>query len=125
MTEADIREAIETRVDGIILEADSTTGRDDVIDCLDEACDDAWSDLVQHGPLADYDIDDFVITAEPVAQILSFAKEHAWIEDDSGLWEGVTYGLPACIAYSSLRNCFYQSMADRGHDTNDDFPFEE
>lgn len=125
MTQADIHEAIDTRLEGIIFEADSTTDRDTVIECLDDACDDAWSNLVQSCRLDAYTVDDFVSTAEPVAQILSFAKEHAWVEDDSGLWEGMPYGLPACVAYYSLRNCFYQAMSDRGYDINDDFPFAE
>lgn len=125
MTKAEIREAIDTRLDEIVLGASPTTHREDIIDKLDKACDDAWGDLVRDGCLDQYDVDDLTETVESVAQILRYAKKHAWVEDDSGLWEGLTYGLPACIAYYSLRNCFYQAMADRGHDTNDDFPFSE
>jgi hypothetical protein len=125
MTNKDIREAIDIRLEGIILEAEPMTPRETVINCLDDACDDAWRHLVQIECFIEYTVDDFTYTARWVAEIIWYAKAYAWVEDDSSLWKGMTYGLPACIAYHSLRNCFYQALVCWGYDTNDDFPFAE
>jgi hypothetical protein len=64
-----------------------------------------------------------VQTAGPCAEIIRVAEADAWVEDDRGLWEGLTYGVLACIAYYSLRNLLYQALTEAGHDSNDDLPF--
>lgn len=115
-----ITEAIEDIIDRFDADAD----REDVIEALDEATEAAWAQLVKWGPICEYDVDDLVETAEACAAIIKYAESSAWVEDDHGLWEGLTYGVLASIAYFSLRNCFYQALADAGYDTNNDYPFE-
>jgi hypothetical protein len=55
--------------------------------------------------------------------ILKAAELDAWVEDDEGLWQGLTFGVLPAMAYYSLRNLLYQAMKDAGHDSNDDRPF--
>lgn len=118
-----IETVIESALDDIIDDFDSGADREEVIDRLDEESDAVWTELVKYGRIDKYTVDDLTETASDCAIIIEFAEERAWVETDSGLWQGLTYGVLASIAYSSLRNCFYQLLKDRGHDTNDEFPF--
>ena len=123
MKKIEIRDTINDALDDIIADCGPETDRDELIERLDEANEDAFSDLVRYGPIADYDVDDMVDTCAECADIIRFAEKHAWVEDDNGLWEGLVYGILACIAYFSLRNCFYDMLSKRGIDSNDDLPF--
>ena len=38
------------------------------------------------------------------------------------LWDGLTYGVLASMAFYSLRNLIYVALKAKGCDTNDDFP---
>ncbi|MHC4372020.1 MAG: hypothetical protein ACYSW8_30815 [Planctomycetota bacterium] len=120
-----IAKDIESCLADLIDDFDAETDREEVIEALDGACDSLWGNLVQQGLITDYTVGDMVATATECAAIIKYAEDHAWVEDDSGLWEGVTYGVLAIVAYYSLRNCLYQALADMGHDTNDEFPFEK
>lgn len=122
-----IHQTIETVIESVLddLDFDSDTDREEVIERLDEEADAAWGELIKDGRIAEYTVDDLTETAADCATIIEFAEERAWVEGDSGLWEGLTYGVLASIAYNSLRNCFYQLLKDRGHDTNDEYPFRE
>jgi hypothetical protein len=120
----DIAKAIEACIAELIDECNAETDREEIIENLDQACDDLWGNLVRGGMITEYMVDDLVATATECAAIIEYAEEHAWVEDDHGLWEGLTYGVLASIAYFSLRNCLYQALADMGYDTNEDFPFE-
>ena len=99
--------------------------RNEVIEWLDDQCDSMWADMVQYGLLADYNLDDLRRTLGACTAILQVAEEDAWIESDSGLWEGVTYGVVPIIAFYSLRNCLYAALERAGYDTNNDYPFAE
>jgi hypothetical protein len=125
LTEKQVRVAVTDTVLEIIeaFQNEPDTDRETVIERLDEECDTLWGQLVRRGRIADYDVDDLISTAQPCGVVLQVAKADAWIEDDPGLWEGLTFGVLASIAYFSLRNLLYQKMADEGHDTNDDYPF--
>lgn len=125
ITENDIKEAIDAVVQDIIedFESKPDTDREELIERMDEECDTMFGQLVQHGLISDYDEDDLVRTAQPCAAIIQYAKKHAWVEDDRGLWEGLTYGIAASIAFFSLRNCLYKALADAGHDSNEEYPF--
>jgi hypothetical protein len=125
ITQENIAAIITDGLAELIDECNAETDREEVIEALDEACDSLWGALVQCGMITDYGVEDLVATAGDCAAIVQYAEEHAWVEDDHGLWEGLTYGVLASIAYFSLRNCLYQALADMGHDTNDEFPFEE
>ena len=125
LTKGQIKTAVKDTIRSIIddYKSEPETGRETVIERLDEECDSLWGNLVKYGRIDQYDSDDLVDTAAPCAAIVAYAKENAWVEDDSGLWEGMTFGVLASIAYSSLRNILYKALADSGHDTNDNFPF--
>lgn len=99
------------------------TDREEIIDRLDDECDALFGRLVQHGLITEYDAGDMVRTAPACCAILAVAEEDAWIEDDHGLWDGLTFGVLACVAFFSLRNLLYQALSEAGHDTNDDYPF--
>lgn len=122
---ADVRETVENIVADVISDYKDQpdTDRETVIERLDEECDTAWGQLVQHGRIDQYDADDLINTAEACGTILKVAKADAWVEDDRGLWEGLTYGAVASQAYFSLRNLLYNALKQAGHDTNDDLPF--
>jgi hypothetical protein len=124
ITQENIAAIITAGLAELIDEVDADTGREDVIETLDETCDSLWGALVRGGMITDYGVYELVETAGDCAAIIKYAEEHAWVEDDHGLWEGLTYGVLASIAYFSFRNCLYQALADMGHDTNEEFPFE-
>ncbi len=102
---------------------DPATDRDTLIERMDEECDTLFGRLVKQGRIDQYTVDDLVETAGDCAAIIKLAEQEAWVEDDYGLWDGLTYGILASIAYFSLRNLLYQAMKDAGHDSNEDRPF--
>ena len=125
LTDVCIANTIDGYIDSMVEEFDANTDREMVIERLDEVCDDAWGGLVKQGLIHEYEVSDLVETSASCATIIEFAERMAWVEDDHGLWDALTYGVLASIAYFSLRNCFYQALSDKGIDSNDDFPFAE
>lgn len=123
ISQQDIRDSIDIDLDDIINDCDADTDREDLIERLDEACDTTFGELVKYGRIDQYDVHDLVETAADCAEIIKFAEAEAWVEDDHGLWDGLTHGVLASIAFFSLRNCYYQLLEDRGIDSNDDLPF--
>lgn len=123
MKKSEIRDTINNALDDIVADCGPKTSRAELIECLADANDDAFSDLVRYGFLADYDLDDMVDTCAKCADIIRFAEKLDCVEEDSGLWEGITYGMLASIAYFSLRNCFHELLRGRGINSNEDFPF--
>lgn len=123
MKKIEIRNTIDNALDDIIADCGPETNREELIDRLDDANDDAFSEMVKYGSIAAYDVYDMVDTCAECADIIRFAEKYDWVEDDNGLWEGFTYGMLACIAYFSLRNCFYEMLSKRGIDSNEDLPF--
>lgn len=119
-----IAENVKSTVEDIIGNFDNDTEREELIESIDEYCDSLWGELVKPGHVELYDCDDLAETAMICAEIIQYAKENAWVEDDWGLWEGVQYGVLASMAYFSLRNVLYQALCDEGVDSNDDMPFE-
>jgi len=124
-TPADIRAKIQETVTEIIddFKDESETDRETLIERMDEDCDTLFGWLVKQGRIDQYTVDDLVETAADCAAIIEVAKDDAWVEDDRGLWDGLTYGVLASIAYFSLRNLLYQAMTNAGHDSNEDRPF--
>jgi hypothetical protein len=125
LTTASVRDAVRDTVADIIEDYrdESDTDRETVIERLDEECDTLWGQLVCMGRIDQWDVDTLVRHAGACAAIVKTAEEDAWVEDDDGLWDGLTYGVLAAVAYYSLRNLLYQALKDAGHDTNDDTPF--
>ncbi len=122
---ASIVAVIKGYIDELVSNGIPGMGREDVIESVNEAVEGAWVDLVQAGSTTEYDVHDLVNTCSTCAAIIEYAEDIAWIEDDYGLWHGLTYGVLASIAYFSLKNCFNQLLEDRGVDINKDYPFEE
>jgi len=125
LTPASVSEAARDTVASII-EAygdQPDTDRETVIERLDEECDTLWGQLVCMGRIDQWDVDALVRHAGDCAAIIKTAEDDAWVEDDDGLWGGLTYGVLPAVAYYSLRNLLYQALKDAGHDTNDDQPF--
>jgi hypothetical protein len=125
ITPASVREAVRDAVASIIDEYKDQpdTDRETVIERLDEECDALWGHLVCWGLIAEWDVDTLARHAGECAAIIKTAAEDAWVEDDDGLWDGLTYGVLPAVAYYSLRNLLYQALKDAGHDTNEDRPF--
>lgn len=126
LSERTVRKAVKDTVAEVIADykGEPDTDRETVIERLDEECDTLFGQLVRDGRIDQYDVDEMVETAQATATIIKVASEDAWVEGDSGLWEGLTYGVQASIAYFSLRNLLYKALERKGHDTNDDRPFE-
>ena len=111
------------RVAGDIIEdMDQDSDRDSVLERCDEEADVLWCQLSQGGMIQDYRLSDMVETLQASEAIIRMAQEKNCVETDTGLWEGVTYGLVASIAYYSLRNLLYQAMREKGVELNDDRP---
>ena len=100
------------------------TDRETLIKRLDQEGKDLFGLFVQTGHIDQYDAEDLVQTASACAVIIQTAEADAWVEDDSGLWEGLTFGVLATIAFYSLRNLLYQKMENFGYDSNKKYPFE-
>ena len=124
-TPVEVRAKIEETVADIIgaLQDDPETDRETLIERMDSDCDALFGRLVKQGRIDEYSVDDLVETAGDCAAIIKLAEQDAWVEDDRGLWDGLTYGILASIAYFSLRNLLYQALKDAGHDSNEDQPF--
>ncbi len=125
ITHEQVRESVKDAVASIIedYKDEPDTDRETVMDRVFKETDSAFGNLVQHGPISEYDVDDLIRTAQPCGAILQVAQEDAWIEDDAGLWKGLTYGVLASIAFFSLEHLIFQALEDAGHDTNEDYPF--
>jgi hypothetical protein len=125
LTTAGVREAVRDAVADIIeqYKDQPDSDRDTVIERLDVECDSLWGHLVCWGLIAEWDIDTLARHAGECAAIIKTAAEDAWVEDDDGLWNGLTYGVLPAVAYYSLRNLLYQALTAAGHDTNEDQPF--
>lgn len=119
----DVRQAVKDIAEEIISDCSPETDRETLIERIDEECDSAWGNLVKTGRIDQYDATDLAQTAPSCSAIIQVAEQDAWVEDDHGLWEGLTYGVLASIAYFSLRNLIYQALVDAGVDSNDDMPF--
>ncbi|MCI0376876.1 MAG: ParB N-terminal domain-containing protein [Gemmataceae bacterium] len=120
-----VREAVQSTVEDVIavFKDEPDTDRETLIERLDEECDALWGQLVYMSRIDQWTADTLVQHAGECAVIIETARLDAWVEDDSGLWEGLTYGVVASIAYFSLRNLPYQAMKGAGHDSNDERPF--
>src|SRR6266487_2125725 len=125
ITPLEVRAEIEATVADIIGDYRDApeTDREVLIERMDDECDSLFGRLVKQGRIDQYSVDDLVETAGDCAAIIKLAEQDAWVEDDRGLWDGLTYGILASIAYFSLRNLLYQAMKDAGHDSNEDRPF--
>lgn len=125
LTEKDVRYVVADTINDLIedFKDEPDIDREAVIDRLDEECDTIFGQLVMLGRIDHYTVDDMIATAGPCATILQVAQADAWIEDDHGLWEGLTYGIIASIAFFSLRNLLYARLKHEGYDTNEDRPF--
>ena len=124
-TRLEVRAEIEETVAEIIgdYRDNPETEHETLIERIDEECDALFGRLVKQGRIDEYSVDDLVETAGDCAAIIKLAEQDAWVEDDRGLWDGLTYGILASIAYFSLRNLLYQALKDAGHDSNEDRPF--
>ena len=125
ITAATVRTMITTVIEDIIRDYSNQpeTDRETLIDRLDEENDTLFGALVRTQLVSTYTVHDLVATVQPCDVIIQVATEDAWIEDDRGLWEGLTYGILATVAFFSLRNCLYEGLKRRGIDTNTDRPF--
>lgn len=125
LTEHYVREMVQSTIEDVIADfkRDEDADRETVIKRLDEECDTLFGQLVQRGRVDQYDVEDLIATVQPCAAILRVAREDAWVEDDSGLWDGLTYGVVASIAYFSLRNLLYEGLKRAGYDSNKNYPF--
>jgi hypothetical protein len=123
LTQEEVRDAVQEFVREYKERFDADCNRNDVIDQMSESCDELWGKLVKEGRLDQYRLDDLVETVADCATVITVAEEDAWVEEDSGLWEGITYGVVPCIAYHSLNNLMYNALKRAGIDTNDEEPF--
>ena len=125
LTEQEVRDSVHATCTDIIgdYKGEPETDRETLLERMDEETDALFGQLVQHGRIDQYDVEDLVRTAQPCATIIAVGEQDAWVEDDTGLWEGLTYGVLASIAYFALRNLLYEALKDRGHDSNEDYPF--
>jgi hypothetical protein len=124
LTVEKVREEVASTISEMLDDLDADTDRNTLIERMDEECDGLWGNLVKHGRIDQYDVDDLIETAAPCALVLKVASEDAWVENDHGLWEGLTYGVLASIAYFSLRNLLYEACKAEGVDSNEELPLE-
>lgn len=120
-----VRESVAETVKDMIDDLDFDTDRETMIERMDEECDSLWGNLVYMGRIDQWDEDTLANHAAECGTIIKVARQDAWVEDDSGLWEGMTYGVLPSMAYFSLRNLLYQAAKDAGVDSNDDQPLAE
>lgn len=115
---------IEETVEDLIDSCHPGTDREDLLEDLDTVNDELFCELVQYGQISQYTLDDMVETGRACLDIIDFAKDFAWVEDDSGLWAAEPCGALATIAYFSLRNCLIRELENQNVDIDVDYPFE-
>ena len=103
-TPAEVRAKIQETIAEIIddFKDEPETDREILIERMDEDCDTLFGQLVKQGRIDQYTVDDLVETAADCAAIIKLAEQDAWVEDDHGLWDGLTYGVLASIAYEKI-----------------------
>lgn len=106
---------------------DEKLDREDIYDRVFEWTDSAWGNWIRYGRIDEYDVADLVATAPGCCRILELATERNCVADDSGLWDGLTYGVLAAIAFHSLeqliRDLLCAIAQEAGVDLDDDEPF--
>ena len=107
-----VREHVTMCVDEI-LENYDLDDDDSLHDAVFEQCDSSFGELVQHGMISDYNVQDMVRTASDCAAIIEVAEDERCVADDSGLWEGLRYGVLAAIAFHSLENLIRDALDER------------
>lgn len=120
-----VREAVAECAKDMLDDLDFDTDRETMIERMDEECDSLFGRVVYQGPIAQWSADTLADCAGDCVAIIKAAEKYAWVEDDSGLWDGLTYGVLGSIAYFSLRNLIYQACKDIGVDSNADEPLKE
>ncbi len=92
-------------------------GYEDLHDGIFIQTDEMFCDLVGGVNVKHYDLQTMLDTMQPVATILKVAEEDSWIEDDSGLWEGLPpYGILASVAFWSLEHVLMEKLNERDND---------
>lgn len=124
MTIEELREEISSSTKAFIEEQDADVDRNDLLDAIFTLTDDLFGQIVRHGRIDQYSVDDLVNTATDCAMIIQLADEDAWVEDDGGLWDGLTHGVLASIAFFSLEHIIQRYLEDAGVDLNSDLPFD-
>jgi len=111
LTPEEVRESVNDMANEI--KEDYSDG-DDLHDMVFSQVDSAWSNLVFGGMIHDWNASDLVRAAGACATIIQVAEEDAWVADDGGLWEGLTYGVVGSIAFFSLENCVVEKLRSLG-----------
>lgn len=111
LTARQVREAVNEAAREIAEEIKAkTVERDQPHDAIFEATDSLFGSLVRAQRVDSYNAHDLAATADKCAVILEVAEQDAWVADDSGLWEGLTHGVLAAIAFHSLENCIWETL---------------
>ena len=116
MTHEEVDKIVEEWADDIA--ADIETGniaREQAGDLVSEVVDLGWHELgFFMGRIDDWPINPGAEVLGLCGTVLDYCEEKAWIENDSGLWEGLNgAAVLGCQAYHSLQNVLWQKLRDR------------
>lgn len=116
-----IPERITEYLDNLAEELDHTSPLLDVLDRINEVCDDLWCELVGMEINAGFDIRAMVNTAQSCLNILNTADQFDCL--DERLYTGnENHRVFALVAQNSLRKLVFKMFKLRGHDIFAEYP---
>lgn len=85
-------------------------------DAIFEAVDSRWPDFgIPEGRIAEWPTNPGADVLARCAKVLDYCAEEAWVEDDSGLWQGLEGGaVIGTQAFFSVQNVVWEKLRNRG-----------
>lgn len=92
--------------------ANREIARDYPNDAIFEAVDDGWGDLgFTVGAISNWPTNPGADIMRLLGDVLDYCEKEAWLEDDQGLWEGLTgVSIIGSQAFFSLQNVLWQKL---------------
>ncbi len=91
---------------------DGEITRDEPHDAIFEAVDNGWGELgFPVGRIDQWPVNPGAKVLAKLAKVLDYCERTAWLEDDSGLWEGLSgVAVLASQAFFSLENVLWEKL---------------
>jgi len=116
MTHEEIDKIVEDWVEKVAEQIEAgDASRDEPHEAIFEAVDEGWVELgFVGGRIDQWPVNPGAEVLGLCGAVLDYCEKEAWLEDDSGLWEGYHgAAILGCQAFFSLQNVLWQKLRDR------------
>ena len=116
MTHEEIDKIVEEWVTQIADEIkEGSVSREEPHDAVFEAVDEGWTELgFEAGLISEWPVNPGAEILGRCGEVLDYCEQEAWIEDDSGLWDGLHGAAILGIqAFFSLQNVLWEKLRER------------